>query len=62
MADSKPTDVHRLARYLGLDTWYMQNIEIMWFDICKANVFEIFVNWSQPKTVGRFFKKTKAML
>lgn len=34
----------------------MQNIKIMWFDICKTNAFEIFVNWSQPKTKENFLK------
>lgn len=28
----------------------------MWFDICKANTFEMFVNWSQPKTKEKNLK------
>lgn len=43
MADSKPTDVHVVIKYLGLNTYYMRNIKIMWFDVC---VFEMVVNWS----------------
>ena len=36
MDDSKPTNVHVVTKYLGLDTWHMQNIQIMQFDIYKA--------------------------
>lgn len=54
MADSKPTNVHVVTKYLVLDIWYMQNTKIMWFNICKANVFEMIVNWSQTETRESF--------
>ena len=61
MDDSKPTNVHVVTKYLGLDTWHMQNIQIMQFDIYKANVLEMLVNWSQPKTrEKKFFLKDKS--
>lgn len=45
-----------INQIFGLDMWHMQNIKIMWFDICKANAFEMFVNWSQPKTTEKILK------
>ena len=61
MDDSKPTNVHVVTKYLGLDTWHMQNIQIMQFDIYKANVLEMLVNWSQPETrEKKFFLKDKS--
>lgn len=60
MDDSKPTNVHVVTKYLGLDTWHMQNIQIMQFDIYKANVLEMLVNWSQPKTrEKKLFRRQK---
>ena len=62
LVDSKSTNVHVVTKYLGLDTWHMQNIQIMQFEIYKANVLEMLVNWSQPKTrEEKFILKTKAM-
>lgn len=56
MADSKPTDVHTITKYLVLDIWYMQNTKIMWFNIRKASMFETIVNWSQTGTRESFQK------
>lgn len=62
MVDSKPTNGQVVTKCLGLDAWRMQNIQIMQFDIYKANVLEMLVNWSRPKTrEKKFFLKTKAM-
>lgn len=55
MVDSKPTNVQVVTKCLGLDAWHMQNIQIMQFDIYKANVLEMLVNWSRPKTREKFF-------
>lgn len=56
MADSKPTNVHEVIKYLGWDIWYTQNIKIMQFDKYKTNVLEMPVNWLQPKTEDIFLK------
>lgn len=52
MADSKPTDVHVVTKYLGLDVWHMQILKLC--GLTYANIFEMFVNWSQPKTRNCF--------
>lgn len=53
MTDSKPRDVHVVTKYLG----QIQGIHkiLKTCGLTYANIFEIFVNWSQPKTKNKFF-------